>query len=91
MQLSKKSEKITILFDHPHFHQSEFLTCVEKLVSASWNWFFESVISDPPNFTIENPIEVSNFWHVVSCQNYWVEIGQNLLIIFEFLSFLTYF
>ena len=91
MQLSKKSEKIAILFDHPYFHHSEFLTCVEKLVSASWNWFFKSVISDPPNFTIENPIEVSNFWHVVSCQNYWVEIGQNLLIIFEFLSFLTYF
>ena len=61
MQLSKKSEKITILFDLPHFHQSEFLTCVENLVSASWNWFFKSVISDSPNFTIENPIEVSNF------------------------------
>ena len=61
MQLSKKSEKITILFDHPHFHQSEFLTCAEKLVSTSLNWFFKSVISDSPNVTIENPIEINNF------------------------------
>ena len=56
-----KSEKITILFDHSHFYQSEFLTCAKKPVSTSWNWFFKSVISDSPNFTIENPIEVNNF------------------------------
>ena len=27
----------------------------------------------------------------MSCQNYWLDIGQNLLSIFEYLSFLTYF
>ena len=32
---------------------------------TSLNRFYQSVISDSSNFTIGNPIEVSNFWHAV--------------------------
>ena len=85
MQLCMKSEKITILFNHPFFYQSVISNMCEKLVWISSNFFFQSVISDPPYFTIANPIGVSNFWHAASCQNYWLDIGQNLLSIFELL------
>ena len=71
---------------------------ISNLRHVNTNWFklvqtgfFQSVISDPPNFTVTNPIEVSNFCHDANYQNYWLDIGQNLLSIFKFLWFLTYF
>ena len=80
------------MFDHPSFYQSVISDmCAQTGLNQFKLGFFQPVISDPPNFTIENPIEVSNFWHAMSCQNYWLDICQNLLSIFEYLSFLIYF